>query len=422
MKLSKYNHYTKIADKYIIYNFYTGAMIALNEEKYYQLINNSNFCEEEINVLQDFGFLVDNNEQFDKIQTEYFREKFDNKNINLTFELTNACNLHCKYCYQERRPKKLTLDNVPEIVNAVEKVISKGIESLYVHWFGGEPTLNLDVLITLDNEFKKLSKDYNFVYNSNITTNGFDIDKIIDKLLDTSIVKYQITLDGIGKYHNYTRPASNGDKTFDKIFNNIKTILNNKKTVVIRYNMNKLNSDIRPFLEYIEKNNLTGDFHIHLHETTCFENSMDINNFYFNDIQEYSDKLNDAYKALLNYGYKIPKYRRFGTNCPFDCDNNFYIASDLSLLRCSSCDNSRDFRLGRIESQKFNLNFDSKMQKKSYNPIDTNKCRDCNVLPICNGGCFLKKSLKLDECIPEKYFLDDYVKMLYLEEKGVNYV
>lgn len=172
-------------------------------------------------------------------------------------------------------------------------------------------------------------------------------------------------------------------------------------------------------MEFLRKSKLNKDVLLHIQPTTDFELSEKIDNFYFKSNKEYSDVLKEIYYSLLEEGYKVPKYISGGTNCPFDCSNNFMVTSDLEMLRCSSCDKTSEAILGNIKDGK--IIYDEKNYKEKMNTIayDNEKCLNCKVLPICKGGCYLKRSLNMDECIPEVYFLDDYVKMLYKEEVNV---
>lgn len=43
------------------------------------------------------------------------------------------------------------------------------------------------------------------------------------------------------------------------------------------------------------------------------------------------------------------------------------------------------------------------------------ECRNCIVLPLCMGGCTYCRLNQKKFCIPEKYFLDKYIKKLYIQ-------
>jgi uncharacterized protein len=51
-------------------------------------------------------------------------------------------------------------------------------------------------------------------------------------------------------------------------------------------------------------------------------------------------------------------------------------------------------------------------------PFESKKCFDCKVMPWCMGGCGFLKVKKINECIPEKYIINDLIKLYYKESKN----
>jgi len=54
---------------------------------------------------------------------------------------------------------------------------------------------------------------------------------------------------------------------------------------------------------------------------------------------------------------------------------------------------------------------------RNWDPFKMTACKDCNILPICMGGCpALSMQLhdgKSGRCIPTKYHLGDFVALRY---------
>lgn len=417
-KMSKFNHIVECDNKYIVYNFFSSSMVEMDKD-FFEKFKKFDLNDKEIETIIELGFIEDKNSQMGQLNENYEITKNDNKNMNITVELTNACNLRCKYCYQEHNPSNLKKEQSLSLIKFIKNKAEDGLETLHIHWFGGEPTLNLKQAEYINEEVQKICESTGLKYNSSITTNGFDIIDQYDVLRKMNISNYQITLDGLKDTHDYSRPHLNGYGTFDNIIETVKFLTQKNEKVTIRYNVNKKNSNIKEFLDFLRKSKLNKDVLLHIQPTTDFELSEKIDNFYFKSNKEYSGVLKEIYYALLEEGYKVPKYISGGTNCPFDCSNNFMVTSDLEMLRCSSCDKTSESILGNIKDGK--IIYDEKNYKEKMNTIayDNEKCLNCKVLPICKGGCYLKRSLNMDECIPEVYFLDDYVKMLYKEEINV---
>lgn len=70
--------------------------------------------------------------------------QFNPKEIkHMVVNLTNECNLRCKYCFTEHNPKRMTLD-------VLKQAIQFGTTTCDVKritFFGGEPMLEFETLI-----------------------------------------------------------------------------------------------------------------------------------------------------------------------------------------------------------------------------------------------------------------------------------
>lgn len=416
-KESKYNQFIEFDGKTILYNFLSSAMVEIDKKKFYEKLTQANNKDDEFLLLHDYGFIDKCNEQINQVLNSYDKEKNDKRTMNITIELTNSCNFRCKYCYQEHLTNFIDKDKSDNIIKMINNKIEDGIIALHIHWFGGEPTLNLNQALYLDNVIKDVCEKNGVKYTATMTTNGYTIKENYPKLSLLKIDNFQITLDGIEPYHDFTRHLENGQATFKKILDNIKFLDDEGYSVVIRYNVNKRNYKIKEFIDLIKNQRFSSNIKLHIQGTNKFENSDEVDDLYFEDTKDYSKYLLKIYEDLKDENYEIPKYKNFGTNCSFDCMNNFYINSELKILRCSSCDNSKESQIATIKDGTLVFNKEALDKKEKYIGFEKDKCEECNMLPICKGGCYLKHSLNQDECIPEKYFVKDYVRLLYEQAK-----
>lgn len=97
--------------------------------------------------------------------------------------MTDACNFRCPYCYQEH--EKTFLDSEKrKIIKKFLREKSNGKEKVYVHFFGGEPLLNVDGILDIDAYLKQLGIDY----SASITTNAYLLNSdVLEKLCNTNI-------------------------------------------------------------------------------------------------------------------------------------------------------------------------------------------------------------------------------------------
>lgn len=153
----------------------------------------------------------------------------DEKLYKLVFNVSNACNLNCKYCYADggnynRKNSLMTLEQADKIIEEVIKKYSK-VETVY--FFGGEPLLNFkvikDVVLKLEKYYGKSKIDFRTV------TNGvFLTDQRID-FFEEHNFKIYISLDGPKNIHDYLR----GEGTFDIISNKLEHIRKNNKNLQV---------------------------------------------------------------------------------------------------------------------------------------------------------------------------------------------
>lgn len=422
MKTSKYNYFVKKGENYICYNTMTQGIIEFNKLYYGNIIdfNPSFFDEYELDLLKKHGILIDDHVDEDIIIDDIRREKkYKNKDLYFTLELTNLCNFRCVYCYQEHVSRVLNKANIDSFYRYILEYTDKNeVNSLCIHWFGGEPLLNVDIAYNLDQKLKKYCNTKGIKYYSQMTTNGYLIDKYYeDYLSKMSIDMYTITLDGCEEIHNKSRPLKGGDPTFEKIVSNIKVLMQNNKHILIRYNVNYKNKNIDNFLKYLEAKDILHNKNIKLsfNITVDMDCSNKVDKYYFENVEKYAEVLKNIYETLFKNEVSLPRFSVGGLNCKFASKNNFVVNSDLSICRCSANEPDLDFKFGKIIGGDISIKEENQF-KDGFSVAFSDKCKECILKPICKGGCPLLDLKGMNNCFPEKYFFDDYVRMIYEEE------
>lgn len=239
-----FSHTTKSNDVYLLYNTLTKELLALTEEEN-DILNSG-----EYNLQNDFicrlikkWFLVpiDFNEFELSNQIARFVKTIESK-LGVWFYnifTTTACNARCFYCFEAgTKPKTMTLETAEKVS---EYIIKNRIErEITLHWFGGEPLCNTKVIDLICEKVKTNNKSFRSV----IVTNGYLLDEqLIEKAKDKWNLKYvQITLDGMSETYNrvknYINPVGN---PFEKVINNIGTLIKNEIFVSVRMNMDLYN-------------------------------------------------------------------------------------------------------------------------------------------------------------------------------------
>lgn len=145
--------------------------------------------------------------------------------------VTDACNLACRYCFVEQHPHYMTLDIAKQVVDWLYSNLQKKIE-IYpntekicqITFFGGEPTLCFDsIIIPL---VYYCNQKYPFIFHFSITTNGTLLNKERIDFLKKYNFSILLSIDGNEITQNYNRPCQNKElNSFKMIEKNIPYLL-----------------------------------------------------------------------------------------------------------------------------------------------------------------------------------------------------
>ncbi|NFB54791.1 radical SAM peptide maturase, CXXX-repeat target family [Clostridium botulinum] len=153
------------------------------------------------------------------------------KNLNVTFILTQDCNLRCKYCYEVNKNNQNVM-SFGTAKKAIDYILDNHdiFTSKAVIWdfIGGEPLLEIDLMDKIiDYIMMKTYKDnhpwFSF-YRINISTNGIlyndeKVQKFLEKYKDKCSIS--ISIDGNKEKHDLQRVYPNGRGSYDDVVKNI---------------------------------------------------------------------------------------------------------------------------------------------------------------------------------------------------------
>ena len=216
--------------------------------------------------LQEKSFLVpkDQNE-LDVVLSEFrdITHTTSTERFYMAVQPTAACPLGCGYCGQVHSPKGLSQESQDNIVNNINTRVSQGkFTHLTVHWFGAEPLSGFSVMSALTPRIKEVAKNHGLICGFGLTTNGLLLNKDIAEALvgDLSVFNIEITLDGIAEFHDQRRHLKTGGETFDKIYSNLKYLLDIKPDnvmVSIRSNTDRRNKEgITPLIHKLAEDDV----------------------------------------------------------------------------------------------------------------------------------------------------------------------
>lgn len=341
----------------------------------------------------DINYLLNNNFEINKPT----RITFDSyPRITFCLEISSTCNLRCTYCFNvEKKNKLMSKEDIKDILdNLFDKYKNK--DKYFIDLSGdGEPLTNLEGILFVAEYSKKKQEEIRKEINVSFVTNGTLLTKeAIDKIQDTGIILYGISIDGPRKYHNSNRIFGNNKGTYKQIFNNIKNI------------------DHKEFLGCamtLSNNvfNLTKEL-IKLNKTFNTISVKPVRSLYFdNDIvlkwcEEY-EKLtlyllerinNNDYKlmfSLLNgddyFGKFISKVFNNGISLN-RCDaggGRIFVNIDKEVYPCVPLGQYNEYRCDMVD---FNANKFQNILDEGYAKTS---CSHCDFVSLCGGECFVEK-------------------------------
>lgn len=125
-----------------------------------------------------------------------------------TLTITDACNLHCSYCYERyKSKKKMPIDLAIQIAEN-ELTADNQYELVIFQFFGGEPLLEFLTIKAVVEHIR--NHKYPKYYSFDITTNGTVLTEEMKTWLiaNKDIIDCYLSLDGTPEMHNINRSNS----------------------------------------------------------------------------------------------------------------------------------------------------------------------------------------------------------------------
>ncbi len=149
----------------------------------------------------------------------------------LVLEVTDACNLMCKYCaygelyedYDKRHDRKMSFDMAHRMIahlyplwNSEHNTSSQ--QTLYISFYGGEPLMNMSLIERVVDYTKGLHIPHRTISFA-MTTNAILLDRYMDFFVEHDF-SLLISLDGNRKNDSY-RVDHSGNPSFERVVRNI---------------------------------------------------------------------------------------------------------------------------------------------------------------------------------------------------------
>ena len=261
----------------------------------------------------------------------------------IRLSITDVCNFKCDYClpdgYKIDKSDNRTFISAEEIKRLAKALSQLGVSKIRLT--GGEPTIRKDFF-----EIVNILKENSGIKKTVITTNGYKLENLAEKLVESKLDGINISIDSLNKDtfkkitgHDRLEEILRGIKKLQSLgFNNIKI------NAVLLKNINSSEKDFEQWAGFIKENDL--DFrYIELMQTG--DNHEYYRKFHISSkvFSEYLIKNNWIFQTLgkdagPSKNYINPDYKgKFGLIAPYSKDfcktcNRLRITSRGDLRLC----------------------------------------------------------------------------------------
>ena len=342
----------------------------------------------------------------------------------LVFEVTDACNLRCKYCayadlyegYDQRENLKLPFQKPKLIIDYLYEYWEKRYcievnDPITIGFYGGEPLLNVPFIQQVINYIESLNP-IGKKFHYNMTTNAILLDRYMDFLAENEF-RLLISLDGDEKGQSY-RVDTKGKNSFDKVLANIQllrskypsyfehyvmfnSVLHNRNEVESTYRFIKDKFGKEPMISPLNNSGVRKDklqefYQAYQNVATSIQkanNCEALKNELFikspetgalvNYIYHHTGNVFNDYNDLL-LGREGSSFPPSGTCIPFS--KKMFITVKGRILQCEKIDH--EFALGQITNKKVELNLEqAARQHNKYTFRYMNQCKTCAAKQLC---------------------------------------
>lgn len=149
----------------------------------------------------------------------------------VTFQVTDACNLACSYCYQiNKSHRKMKFEDAKKLIDMIlnederlsEYLTLESCPALIIEFIGGEPFLEIELIHQIYDYFLsktiEMRHPWAIFHMVSISTNGIlyfepRVQEFLSKAQNN--LSLSITLDGNKELHDSCRRFPNGDPSYD---------------------------------------------------------------------------------------------------------------------------------------------------------------------------------------------------------------
>ncbi|HET9210897.1 MAG TPA: radical SAM protein [Thermoanaerobaculia bacterium] len=399
---SRYNVRATAEDgRLVLWNTLSGKMTVFkpeDREHVLKLLHKKGFEaveEKTIAYLANRGYLVrEGVDEYRQFQQLFGQQHYRTDALELILLASEDCNFRCTYCYEDFARGTMT----PEVRDGVKNLVRKRVKKLNrlsVSWFGGEPLYGWEAVEDLAPFFVEISDEHEVPFVAQMTTNGYLLTPdVAEKLLAWQVRSFQITLDGLPEHHNHSRVGRDGSQTFQKIFDNLKSLAQRDDSfhILLRVNFDRSNAvGLSEFIDLLSqefKNDARYSLLLKAVGKWGSPNDAQLDVCGGDEaVRIQRDILAQARRQGLHFGSLRDAAQLGSKVCYAARPYNFLIGATGKVMKCTIVlDKDSSNVVGRLTPEG-NLELNGDRMALWTEPAfeQDGKCRKCVMLPNCQG-------------------------------------
>ena len=339
--------------------------------------------------------------------------------------LTEKCNLNCTYCYEKKRNRNISFEDIKELV---DYEISQKQKYSIIIFYGGEPLLQKNLIKDTIAYINSKKAETTFYYG--ITTNGILLDEdFIKYMKENKFVNIAYSIDGMESTHDLNRLTIDKKGTFAIVEKNAKILLKTfdavtAMSVITKNNLRKLSENVAYLINL-------GFKCINL----LFDYSQDWQDEDLNEIRKQYAKITEIYanEILQEHDIEIPliddKIKTYIED-KYDCNENcilgtkiINVGTDGNFYPCMQLTYNKKFVIGNCKD---GIDIKARMQLIKSSQKENAICKKCIIRKRCKHMCACRNYVLTNDinqlspivCETEKILIDLSDKMaekLYMQ-------
>lgn len=325
----------------------------------------------------------------------------------LVLNVTNQCNLSCKYCYEFGEDRVATPAGKPKFMSeatahaAVDYLLEQsfGRRAVNLTFFGGETLMNFKVVRSSIEYARERAHDKGKYISFSLTTNAtLLVPEIIEYLADNQ-VGITVSIDGAKEMNDSLRVYASGKGSYDVIAPKVKELLEKHKTRPIgaRVTLTSQVVDVKSIYKHLKEE--MGFYEVGFAPVTTSPgrtyaigtNGLDTILAQFTDLaNDYLEcALRDEHHGFSNISDTIAELHH-GVSKAHPCGAGLGllgVGPSGDIAPCHRFVDSDTHKLGNLATGGIDRDKQAEFLDRGHIGAKY-ECHNCWARPVCSGGCY----------------------------------